>query len=246
MTGSDRGQSGVHHKKLKAAIFDVDGVLLASPHERAWREALAGFGDASRFTPRIYETQVSGKPRMAGALAALKAVGAPNAEGKAEAYAEKKQARLEELIADKEFSVFPDAMRFVQALADANWPMAAASSSKNANGMMKTITLPSGRSLLEIFTANVSGADLPRGKPDPAIFLLAAEALKLEPSVCFVAEDAPAGIEAAFRGGMAPLGIARGSDAQLLQGAGAELVVSSFDDVSIDALLQGHLARKAS
>ena len=65
MTGSDQTEQA--SKKLKAAIFDVDGVLLASPHERAWREALVGFADPSRFTPELYETQVAGKPRMAGA-----------------------------------------------------------------------------------------------------------------------------------------------------------------------------------
>ena len=40
--------------KLNPCIFDVDGVLLASPHERAWREALQGFADPDRFTPRIF------------------------------------------------------------------------------------------------------------------------------------------------------------------------------------------------
>lgn len=234
------------HQQLRAAIFDVDGVLLASPHERAWREALDGFADPSRFTPEIYETQVSGKPRMAGAVAALKALGVENAERKAEAYAEKKQARLEELIREGQVSAFPDALRFVQSLSDAGWPMAAASSSKNADGMMQAVKLPSGRSLLEMFSANVSGADLPHGKPDPAIFLLAAEHLKIEPDACFVAEDSPAGIEAAFRGGMAPLGLARLNDAPLLESAGAEVVVSSFDEVLVEDLVRGHLARKAS
>lgn len=246
MTSSDARQPNVHHQKLRAAIFDVDGVLLASPHERAWREALQGIADPSLFTPEIYETEVSGKPRMAGALAALKAVGVTDAEQKAETYASKKQARLEELIAEGQVSAFPDALRFVQALADRGWPMAAASSSRNANGMMKAVKLASGRSLLDMFTANVSGADLPHGKPDPAIFLLAAESLKIEPDACFVAEDSPAGIEAACRGGMAPLGLARLNDAPLLERAGAELVVSSFDEVAVDGLMSGHLARRPS
>ena len=71
--------------------------------------------------------------------------------------------------------------------------MAAASSSKNANGMMKAVRLPSGRSLLDIFNFNVCGWDLPLGKPNPAIFLLAAQGLGIEPEACFVVEDAPAG-----------------------------------------------------
>ena len=47
---------------ISAGIFDVDGVLLASPHERAWREALKGFADEARFTTTMYQSQVAGKP----------------------------------------------------------------------------------------------------------------------------------------------------------------------------------------
>ena len=50
--------------KLRGAIFDVDGVLVASPHERAWREALAGFADPARFTTEFYQAHVAGKPRL--------------------------------------------------------------------------------------------------------------------------------------------------------------------------------------
>lgn len=52
---------------LKAAIFDVDGVLLASPHERAWREALIGLADPARLTTALYQRVVAGKPRLSGA-----------------------------------------------------------------------------------------------------------------------------------------------------------------------------------
>ena len=127
---------------LKAAIFDVDGVLLASPHERAWREALGGFADPKCFTTAIYQADVAGKPRLSGARAALDALGVPDAAGKVVAYADRKQKRLEELIAEGDVKAFPDALRFVQALADLGWPMAVASSSKNANGMLRLIRLP--------------------------------------------------------------------------------------------------------
>jgi beta-phosphoglucomutase len=52
-----RPRSG-HPKTLTAGIFDVDGVLLASPHERAWREALKGFADPGRFRTAMYEAHV--------------------------------------------------------------------------------------------------------------------------------------------------------------------------------------------
>jgi HAD superfamily hydrolase (TIGR01509 family) len=229
---------------LAAAIFDVDGVLLASPHERAWREALREFGDSERFTTAMYQADVAGKPRLSGARAALEALGVPDAVGRAAAYATRKQKRLEELIAEGDVRAFPDALRFVQAVADLGWPMAVASSSKNANGMMRSIRLSSGQSLLDVFRVNVCGRDLPRGKPDPAIFLLAASELHIDPLHCFVAEDAPAGIEAACAGCMEGLGVARKDDAAGLRTAGAKIVVASLDEVAVDELAEGRLRRQ--
>ena len=49
--------------------------------------------------------------------------------------------------------------------------------------------------------------NITRSKPDPEVFLLAAEKLGLPPSECMVVEDADAGIEAAFKGGFIPVGI---------------------------------------
>jgi beta-phosphoglucomutase-like phosphatase (HAD superfamily) len=222
MNVSERlAQRSVQTGPLKAAIFDVDGVLLASPHERAWREALRGFANPDLFTSALYQSNVAGKPRLSGARAALEALGVADAERQAVPYAERKQKRLEELIAEGSVTAFPDALRFVQAVTALGWPMAVASSSKNANGMLRLIRLQSGRSLLDVFAANVSGRDLPRGKPDPAIFLLAAGELHIDPAHCFVAEDAPAGIEAARGGGMTALGVARHDDAAGLRTAGA-------------------------
>src|ERR1700679_4346259 len=83
---------------LTAGIFDVWGVLLASPHERAWREALKGFADPGRFTTAMYEAHVAGKPRLSGPQAALEALGVPDAERQAVVYAQHKQKRLMELI----------------------------------------------------------------------------------------------------------------------------------------------------
>jgi len=239
-------QRSVQTGALKAAIFDVDGVLLASPHERAWREALAGFADPDLFTTALYQSDVAGKPRLSGARATLVALGVADAERQAVRYAGRKQKRLEELIAEGSVTAFPDALRFVQAVAALGWPMAVASSSKNANGMLRSIRLNSRQSLLDVFGANVCGRDLPKGKPDPAIFLLAAKELGIEPAHCFVAEDAPAGVEAARGGGMSALGVARHSDAALLRTAGADLVVTSLEDVAVDELADGRMCRRAA
>jgi HAD superfamily hydrolase (TIGR01509 family) len=235
-----------HHPTLTAAILDVDGVLLASPHERAWREALQGIADPRRFTTAMYQAAVAGKPRLSGAVAALEALGVPNAAKLAPAYAASKQKRLEELIHGGGVKAFPDALRFVQAVWSLGWPMAVASSSKNANQMMQSIQLGAGRSLLDMFSANVCGRELTHGKPNPEIFLLAATALGVEPARCFVVEDAPAGIEAARAGGMTALGVARLEDAAGLRAAKADLVVTGLDDVAMDALAQGRLCRRTT
>ncbi len=223
-------------------IFDVDGVLLASPHERAWREALGGLADPVRFTTAIYQARVAGRPRLDGALAALNALSVPDAAKGATAYAERKQARLSALIREGEVRAFPDGLRFVDAVASLGLRMAVASSSKNANAMMEAIRLPSGRRLLAAFQANVCGRDLAHGKPDPEIFLLAAEEIGVVAETCVVVEDAPAGIRAAVAGHMKGLGIARLGDAGLLRSAGANLVVTSLDDVALGRLRGGCLA----
>jgi len=228
---------------LKAAIFDVDGVLLASPHERAWREALTGFADPEGFTTAVYQAEVAGKPRLDGARAALAALGVVDAGARAGDYAKAKQARLEALIQAGAVEAFPDALRLVAAIAAIGLPMAVASSSKNANAMMEPIELPSGGRLLDAFAANVCGRDLKHGKPDPEIFRLAAAELRIAPAACLVAEDASAGVEAARAGGMTALGVARLGDGAALRAAGADLVVTSLDEIPIGELRHGRLRR---
>lgn len=233
-------------RHLLAAIFDVDGVLLASPHERAWREALVGFTEPDRLTPEIYQDEVAGKSRLEGALATLVVLGVPQAERQAPIYAIRKQARLEALIRGGEVAAFPDAVRFVHALKAMGLRMAVASSSKNAAAMMKSIRFDQGDSLLDVFNADVSGRDVKRGKPNPEIFLAAARALLTKPEGCFVVEDSPAGIRAARAGGMTALGVARRGDADALTAVGADLVVGTLDEVDLAALRAGRLQRQRS
>lgn len=231
--------------ELLAAIFDVDGVLVASPHERAWREALSGFADPALFTTEFYQAYVAGKPRLDGARSALERLGVANADTRAQEYAVKKQALIDRLIAEGSFKAFPDAEWLAVALKSAGFKLALASSSKNAGAMLRRLTLPDGRTLLSIFDADLSGRDVPRGKPDPAIFLLAAEALNIPPSQCLVVEDAPSGIKAARAGGMAALGIARLGDEALLQEAGADLVLTSLDRLDVAAIADGVLRARS-
>ncbi len=241
---------------FRGAIFDVDGVLVDSPHERAWRDTLQELMDTAwrdissgsgyapdRFTSRVYQRVVSGKPRLIGARAVLDYFDVPDADTRAAVYAERKQQRVVELIRAGEFEPFQDALRFVVAVSDSGLRIAAASASKNAGLMLEQIRIDaSDRRLRAVFAADLSGRNFARGKPDPEIFLTAAKALGLAPRDCFVVEDAVAGVEAAKACGMAALGVARADDAELLTSAGADLVVTTLDDVDLDRLAEGRLA----
>lgn len=219
-----------------AIIFDVDGVILDSPHEQAWRAALLGFADPIWFTSALYQRVVAGKPRLDGAIAALAELGVPDAVSRGAEYAARKQALMQDLIASGAFTVFPDALRAVHRLHGLGYVLAVASSSKNANAMLERIAAGPGRTLRDMFAVNICGRDMPHGKPDPAIFLLAAAEAGMDPAACLVVEDAPAGILAAKAGGMAALGIARHDDAAPLRLAGADLVVVDLDGLADDAI----------
>ncbi|MEU5843598.1 HAD family phosphatase [Rhodococcus sp. NPDC047139] len=246
--------------KFEAVIFDVDGVLVDSPHEAAWQESLAELmtGDwqdlraetswhEDAFTPEVYRQVLSGRPRMDGARAALEFFGVPDAEHRAVEYADRKQQRLLRLIDERRFRAYEDGVRFVAAVRAAGLAVAAASSSKNAGLFLKAIPAQGrpGVTLLEQFDADLSGRPVAHGKPDPELFLTAAAELGVPPATCVVVEDAISGVQAAKSGGMAALGVARFGDAEDLARAGADLVVASLDEVDVDALTLGRLVRRA-
>jgi len=253
--------------ELSGGIFDIDGVLLDTPHERAWREALetlmAGPWRAlaprttftpAAFTSTVYQEQLAGKPRAAGAAAALAYFHVPDADGsRAREYGKAKQAALERLAAGGAVHAYDDAVRFLLRVKGAGARVCAASSSKNADGFLRTVTVgalsttldppvpqvTAATTLLDLFDADVNGREMPRGKPDPGLLLAAARALGFPPERCFVVEDAPVGIEAARAGGMYAVGVARQGDAGDLRHAGADLVTTSLDSIAVPALLRG-------
>jgi beta-phosphoglucomutase len=212
---------------FRGAIFDVDGVLVDSPHEPAWRRSFQELMEGQwsdirdqtsyspdKFTSQVYQEVMSGKPRMEGARALIDYFGVPDPERRTEEYADRKQRMVVELIEAGEFEAYPDAF------------------------------VTEGLSLLDFFDADISGRDFARGKPHPEIFLTGAEELGVPPESCFVVEDAVSGVQAAKAGNMAALGIARHEDEDLLAGGGADLVVTSLDDVDVDGLSEGRLTRK--
>ena len=97
---------------FQAAILDVDGVLVDSPHERAWRAALDELMETSwrsirdrttyspdRFTSQLYHAEMSGKPTMSGAQAVLEHFGVPEAEDRTEQYGKRKQQIVDRILA---------------------------------------------------------------------------------------------------------------------------------------------------
>jgi beta-phosphoglucomutase-like phosphatase (HAD superfamily) len=257
--------------RLRTAIFDVDGVLVDSPHEQAWREALRSLMEGewsslrshTRWTPEaftraVYQGEVSGKPRMDGARDALAWFGVPDDEEESRVgeYAARKQAMLERLITAGDFRPYLDGLRFAVDLRRAGFSLAAASSSKNARSLLDAVDLhacaqaagiepsavPPGLSLGDLFDVDVSGRDFEHGKPHPEMFLTAADELGVPPGSAVVVEDAAAGVQAAKAGGMPAIGVARADDRELLAAAGADLVVDTLDDVDRVALAEGRLA----
>lgn len=259
--------------RFQAAIFDVDGVLVDSPHERAWRESLRELMEGEwsdlrdqttwspeAFTPLVYQEEMSGKPRMSGARSALSLFGVPESEARAEEYAAHKQQMVVRLIEAGDFTAYADALRLIIALKDAGLRIGAASSSKNAGLFLRQIRLDtfiekhgissasvrSGLTLLDFFDVNVSGRDFAHGKPHPEMFLTAAEELGVAPDRAIVIEDAPSGVQAAHAGGLASIGIARADDEKNLIAAGATLVVTDLDLVDLVALSEGRLTTRAT
>jgi beta-phosphoglucomutase-like phosphatase (HAD superfamily) len=230
-------------RRFRAAIFDIDGVVVDSPHEQAWRESLRDLMEhdwralrsrttwtADAFTSSVYQQYVAGKPRLDGAAAVLLYFGIDDTKRVAE-YAARKQEMIVRLIDAGEFTVFPDALRFVAGAKNAGLLLAAASSSKNASTLLRKIPVPGGMTLLDQFDVDVSGRDFTHGKPDPEMFLTAAHELHTDPVDAVVLEDAVAGIVAAKRAAMGSIGIARADDTQLLADAEADVVVRSLDEI---------------
>jgi beta-phosphoglucomutase len=83
----------------------------------------------------------------------------------------------------------------------------------------------------ELLSAAVSGKDVTRGKPDPEVFLTAAKKLEIEPTRCAVVEDAPVGVEAARRAGMAAIGLTGTAPREALA-KHAHLVVDSLRELN--------------
>jgi beta-phosphoglucomutase len=133
--------------------------------------------------------------------------------------------------AGKGVALLPGARPLLEGLQAAGFRQAVGSSAPRANlDLILRLT-----DSLRFFDAVVSMEDTQRGKPDPQVFLVGAERLRVAPQRCLVVEDAVAGVQAAKAGGMKCIAVrfVAHHPAEKLQAAGADLVVRSLEEVSV-------------
>ena len=186
---------------IKGIIFDLDGVLCStdSCHYLAWKE-LADFLDIP-FDETVNQ-RLRGVSRMESLKIILEAADRNFSDQEKIELAERKNERYRNLLLKLTPSDVGDDIReTLGELRKKGVLLAVGSSSKNTPLILNQVGLENW------FDAVADGNDITRSKPDPEVFLLAAEKLGLPPSECMVVEDADAGIEAAFKGGFIPVGI---------------------------------------
>lgn len=186
---------------IKACIFDLDGVIVdtAKYHYLAWKRLAGELGFS--FTEAQNE-QLKGVSRMTSLDILLKIGGTELRKEEKELLAAKKnQWYLESIREMTPDEILPGTIEFIHEIKSHGIRTAIGSASKNAGFILDRVGLE------KTFDAVIDGTKVSRAKPDPEIFLRAAEELNIPPKNCLVFEDAAAGVEAALRGGMACIGI---------------------------------------
>lgn len=206
-----------------AAIFDMDGVLVDTyrAHYRSWLEMAEPEGlhfSEAEFAPTFGRTSREIIAHFWG--------GDRYDEVQIAALDARKEAAFRRLI-ENDFPAMPGANTLLRSLGEAGFRLAVGSSGPPENVDLILEKLGS----RALFGAVVTGRDVTRGKPDPQVFLVAAERLGLPPARCAVIEDAPAGVAAANIAGMASVGLlSTGRTRGDLAAAGA--IVGTLGEIS--------------
>ncbi len=186
---------------MKAFIFDLDGVIVSTDglHYRAWK-ALAD-EEGIYFDEKIND-RLRGVSRMASLEIILERATRSYTEDEKVAMAEKKNSVYRELLKVLTPADCLEGVReTLAALRAKGYKLAIGSSSKNTRTILEKIGYGN------YFDAISDGNNIKNSKPDPEVFLKAAEYLRLAPEDCYVVEDAEAGIEAALAGGFTAIGV---------------------------------------
>ena len=207
---------------ISAVLWDLDGTLVDSAeyHWQSWCEALTAAGLTF---DKDYLVATFGQ-RNDRILRHL--LGPDATEAEIARIADEKEARYRVLVRKRGLDLLPGAELWLKRLRASGWRQALATSAPRANAATMVEVL----GLAEYFGAVVAAEDVQHGKPDPEVFLLAAEKLAVPTYRCIVVEDAAAGVEGARSAGMRAIGVGA-RHAEL----GASVSVSSLADLPEDA-----------
>ena len=216
---------------IKACLFDLDGVIVdtAKFHYIAWRQLANDLGfDLSEKE----NEQLKGISRMESLEIILRIGGVTISEEEKLARAAEKNVRYlalcQQMTPD---DTLPGVRQFLDELKVASIGIGLGSASKNARIILERIDM------LSYFETIVDGNRVTKGKPDPQVFLMGAEDLKILPKDCVVFEDAVAGVQSAKAAGMLAVGI--GESSVLTE---ADIVVPGFINFHLADLLNWELA----
>lgn len=185
----------------QAFIFDLDGVIVdtAKYHYKAWRK-LANDLDFE-FTLEQNEL-LKGVSRVKSLEILLDIGGIELPENeKQKIMFEKNEHYLEFISKMGQEEILDGIYETLLFLKEQQIPFALGSASKNARLILNQLEL------IDLFDAIVDGNDVSLAKPNPEVFLIAAQKLGMDPQNCVVVEDAIAGIDAANAAGMTCIGI---------------------------------------
>lgn len=182
---------------MKAVIFDLDGVLVFTDklHYQAWKEMADGLGV-------YFDEQINNRLRGVGRMDCLDIIleryeGEPLSQEKKEELATSKNDAYRELLKTMSPEDVTDEVRDTLAeLKRRGYKIALGSASKNARFILEQTKL------IDALDAISDGNNISRSKPDPEVFVKAAEFLQEPAAECLVVEDAEAGIDAGNAGGM--------------------------------------------
>lgn len=200
----------------------MDGTLVDTEecHWLAWRHTMAEEGH-----PLTYEQFLASFGQRNDVV--LRGFFGPHLpEGEIDRIAAAKEAHYRHLVRSRGVTLLPGAAEWLDRLARLEWRQAIASSAPRAN----VDTVLSVLGIADRFGAVVAGEDVRHGKPDPEVFLRAAERLAVPPQRCVVVEDAPPGLAAAARAGMRAIGVTSSRAA-----LHADIVVARLDQLPEDA-----------
>lgn len=185
----------------KAVIFDLDGVIVTTDdcHYRAWKRMADEEGIPF---DRTINERLRGVSRMESLAIVLERSSRPYSDEERQELATRKNGYYVGMIRNlTPRDILPGVLEVLELLEQKGVKTAIGSSSKNARLILLQVGLD------RSFDVVVDGNHIKHSKPDPEVFLLAAQKLGVAPQDCLVVEDADAGIEAARAGGMLALGV---------------------------------------